>query len=99
MDRRLLQWISNEQIDPARRDIKHAANDTFTLDFDPGNPPEPPLDSDNDGMPDSWEVLRGLNPNVADHNGTELSLAATGVEGYTNLEVYLNELADSLLLL
>lgn len=96
MDRRLLQWLSNTQIDPARRDLKHAADDTFALDFAPGNPPAPPADSDSDGMPDSWETLNGLNPNVPDHNGTQLSLPATGVEGYTNLEVYLNELADSL---
>jgi hypothetical protein len=47
-------------------------------------------------MPDSWEPAHGLDPQVPDHNGTGLSLAAAGVAGYTNLEVYLNELADSL---
>ena len=45
-----------------------------------------PTDSDHDGMPDSWETSKGLNPNDAsDRNGTNLSS-----EGYTNLEVYLN---------
>jgi hypothetical protein len=44
-------------------------------------------------MPDAWESDHGLNPGVQDHNGTGLSLAFTGVEGYTNLECYLNELA------
>ena len=29
-------------------------------------------DVDNDGMPDAWERLKGLNPNEADHNGTDL---------------------------
>ena len=36
---------------------------------------------------------RGMTNRLA--NGTTLSLAKTGVEGYTNLEVYLNELAKS----
>jgi hypothetical protein len=42
-------------------------------------------DTDQDGMPDSFEALYGLNPDSAsDRNLTTLS-----VEGYTNLEVYL----------
>lgn len=42
-------------------------------------------DSDNDGMPDAWELSRGLNPwNPADRNDDR-----TG-DGYTNLEEYLN---------
>lgn len=48
-----------------------------------------PTDTDQDGMPDSWESSHGLNPLSQDHNGTSLSN-----EGYSNLEVYLNELAD-----
>jgi len=47
--------------------------------------PAPP-DTDNDGMPDSWEKKYGLDPNKpGDHN----NYATTG---YTMLEVYLNEL-------
>ncbi len=46
-------------------------------------------DTDQDGMPDDWEVAHGLNPHVQDHNETSLSS-----EGYSNLEVYLNELSD-----
>jgi hypothetical protein len=57
--------------------------------------PTPPTDTDNDGMPNTWETANGLNPNVADHNGTTLSVRLTGVAGYTNLECYLNELADN----
>lgn len=53
-------------------------------------------DSDDDGMPDYWETAQGLNPNAQDHNGTNLSLPVTGTAGYTNLEVYLNCLADAL---
>jgi len=73
------------------------ANDTFDLDFDPALPPPAPTDSDSDGMPDSFEWVNGLDPAVADGNGGQLSLAFTGILGYTNLECYLNALADSLL--
>ena len=46
-------------------------------------------DSDHDGMPDYWEVSHGLDPfDASDGNGTNLSRL-----GYTNLEMYLNELA------
>ncbi|MBF0492768.1 MAG: hypothetical protein HQM15_08310 [Deltaproteobacteria bacterium] len=46
-----------------------------------------PADTDNDGMPDIWEIRHGLNPAVDDHNGINLSS-----EGYTNIEMYLEEL-------
>jgi len=49
---------------------------------------EPPADSDNDGMPDSWEVLNGLNPNNPDDRNNKNS------EGYTMLEVYFNSLVN-----
>lgn len=44
-----------------------------------------PIDSDNDGMPDEWEMRFGLNPKspadaVKDSDG----------DGYTNIEEYLN---------
>ena len=47
----------------------------------------PPTDTDGDGIPNSWESSHGLNPNNAADG------AATAVNGYTNLENYLNELA------
>jgi pectate lyase len=47
-----------------------------------------PLDSDDDGMPDEWEISHGLNPKLADNN------ADRDKDGYTNLEEYLNQLAD-----
>jgi hypothetical protein len=50
-----------------------------------------PLDSDNDGMPDAWELARGLNPhNAADRNHF------SDDSGYTNLELYLNGLVNHL---
>lgn len=47
-----------------------------------------PLDSDNDGIPDDWEDILGLDP-------TDPSDAKTkNREGYTMLEVYLNTLVS-----
>ena len=51
-----------------------------------------PRDSDNDGMPDEWEKAKRLNRFLADHNGKNLSK-----EGYTNIEVYINERAESVI--
>jgi len=48
-------------------------------------------DADNDGVPDEWEKSHGLNPNKADNNGDRDS------DGYTNLEEYLNQLAEGTL--
>jgi hypothetical protein len=47
-----------------------------------------PTDTDHDGMPDSWETVRGLNAALA----TDRNLY--NINGYTNLENYLN--GDSL---
>lgn len=45
------------------------------------------IDSDNDGMPDDWEIARGLNPNdSSDTNGDYCN------QGYTNIEYYINDL-------
>ncbi len=47
-----------------------------------------PVDTDSDGMPDAWEIKKGLNPNDAnDRNKVDAS-------GYTMLEIYLNELVE-----
>lgn len=46
---------------------------------------KPYIDTDNDGMPDEWELANGLNPNdPSDANGD-----MTG-DGYTNIEKYIN---------
>lgn len=49
------------------------------------------VDTDKDGMPDNWEIANGLNPNDStDGNNYNLS------KEYTNLEVYMNGLVNSL---
>ncbi len=45
-------------------------------------------DTDRDGMPNTWEEAHGLNPNDAS-DGSRISLSP---DGYTNVEMFLNEL-------
>lgn len=53
----------------------------------------PEKDTDQDGMPDSWEKKNELNPNDA----TDSRLKTLHPE-YTNVEVYLNGLVDSIMI-
>jgi hypothetical protein len=50
--------------------------------------PDPPADSDKDGMPDFWEKAMKLNPNDPSDNVKDLD-----GDGYTNIEEYVNDLA------
>ena len=50
-----------------------------------------PLDTDQDGIPDSWENTHNLNPNDASDGNIKTS------DGYTNLEVYMNSLVQSIM--
>jgi hypothetical protein len=49
-------------------------------------------DSDNDGMPDYWEIEHGLNPNSAP--GDMEWRADFDGDGYINIEEFINELAE-----
>jgi pectate lyase len=49
------------------------------------SPDEVPVDTDRDGMPDTWEALHELNPNLADDGRLD-----SDHDGYTNVEEYLN---------
>ncbi len=46
-----------------------------------------PADTDNDGIPDAWEVGHGLNPNDS------RDAATLAPDGYTRIEEYINSLA------
>jgi len=48
----------------------------------------PYTDSDNDGMPDAWELKNGLNPKDAS------DAAKITKSGYSNIELYLNSVVD-----
>jgi len=51
---------------------------------------KPYKDSDNDGMPDEWEVANGLNP----HDASDANKDCTG-DGYTNIEKYINGISTT----
>jgi hypothetical protein len=48
----------------------------------------PAVDSDGDGIPDTWEIQHGLKP----HDPIDANIRADG-SGYTNLERYLNSIS------
>ncbi len=48
-----------------------------------------PADTDRDGIPDAWETAHGLNPASATD-----AMAITG-SGYTNLELYINDIMNT----
>jgi pectate lyase len=69
-------------------------NGIITTPSDVGGWPElksatAPADSDHDGIPDAWETAHGLDPSNK-NDGKKTNLSA---DSYTNLEMYLNELA------
>jgi hypothetical protein len=53
------------------------------------NSTTPPADTDQDCMPNAWENRRGLNPNDANDGNAD-----PDGNGYTNIEEYLNYLAE-----
>ena len=88
MDIRLMRSVATNTIASAPRNTNPAGDALLTAYS--GSAPAAPTDTDNDGMPDAWETARGLNPNVVNTNAHTLSSA-----GYTDLDVYLQELSAS----
>jgi hypothetical protein len=50
-----------------------------------------PVDNDQDGMPDEWERKNNLNPNDPEDRNDD-----SDMDGYTNLEEYLNSLVPAI---
>lgn len=60
----------------------------------PSNTRQYDYDSDDDGIPDVWEIAQGLNPN----DGTDGKLYTLDPRGwYTNVEVYINSLVEPIM--
>ncbi|OMF95337.1 Ig-like domain-containing protein [Paenibacillus sp. FSL R7-0273] len=77
----------------AVQDVIDGTGRTINREYEVGGYPElqsaeAPLDSDHDGMPDAWEEANGLNK-LDKADGKTIS-----PNGYSNLENYLNSLAD-----
>ena len=53
------------------------------------------FDTDNDGIPDEWEEVNGLDPNNA--NDARLFTIDQEKGWYSNLEVYLNSLVEDIM--
>ncbi|MBX7195078.1 MAG: hypothetical protein K1X94_23695 [Sandaracinaceae bacterium] len=92
MDRRMTGYVRDRRFDDAPLDT-NPYGDALLVEA----PPEVPSDGDRDGMPDAWESAHGLDPAHDDSAVVgALSRDALDVDGYTNLEVYLAELAAAL---
>ncbi|MCL2098418.1 MAG: GDSL-type esterase/lipase family protein [Bacteroidales bacterium] len=85
LDSRIVQEVRTGTFTYGRKGIIDSQTDTEGLPELKSLPA--PLDSDDDGMPDEWEIARGLNPSDPS-DGTAYTLDPA----YTNLEVYLNSL-------
>jgi hypothetical protein len=69
-----------------------AANFSLNYPWAPYQTYNVPEDTDHDGLPDWWELAKGLNPNSAPADFSDSNGDPDG-DGYTNLEDYLNWLA------
>ncbi len=52
---------------------------------------DPPMDTDGDGIPDTWETAHGLDPK----NPDDASALSKDNSGYTNIELYINNIAET----
>lgn len=75
-------------------DLVSDVNGYTEANFPTGQRPDG-YDSDNDGMPDEWEIANGLNPN--DPSDASLYTIDTQKGWYTNVEVYLNSIVENIM--
>lgn len=79
---------------PGLVDIVSDVNGYTEANFPTGQRPDG-YDSDNDGMPDEWEIANGLNPN--DASDANLYTLDTEKGWYTNVEVYINSVVENIM--
>lgn len=71
-------------------DVKGYTENTFPTGSRPAD-----FDTDQDGIPDEWELANGLNPN--DKSDGAKKTIDTERGWYTNLEVYMNSLVEDIM--
>ena len=93
VSKRTIMEVRNQAGSWGRQDPEHGLLEGLSAN-------SPPVDSDSDGMPDTWEFAHGLNPKdpydaneVVEPGKSENNRHA----GYTYIEYYINELADFLI--
>jgi hypothetical protein len=96
MTRRTVEEVKNRTGAWGRNAPLMPTDEWFLEGLTPG---KAPMDTDGDGMPDAWEKKHGLDP----HDPADATkIVSPGQssndrhQGYTTIEFYLNELADSL---
>ena len=77
-----------------RIDLVSDVNGYTEANFGTGSRPAG-FDTDNDGIPDTWETANGLNPNDA---GDATKYTIDPAKYYTNIEVYCNSLVQPIML-
>lgn len=75
---------SSDMEDGGIRDRPHYVDYQNAVSSTPKSTRDENYDTDGDGMPDAWEILKGFDPNKMDHNDD------IDGNGYTNLEEFLN---------
>ena len=80
------QWVKHRLPDSSYK--KGIITDISQVGGYPEYKGKPYKDSDNDGIPDDYEIKHGLDP----HNPADAAMPAKNGGGYTNIEVYLNSL-------
>ena len=78
-----------------RIDLVSDVNGYTEANFGTGSRPTG-FDTDNDGIPDEWELANGLNPN--DASDAKLYTLDALKKWYTNVEVYANSLVQDIML-
>ncbi|MBT2619954.1 pectate lyase [Chryseobacterium sp. ISL-6] len=93
IDRHVLQDIKNGSF--TYKGSKGSTNGIIDSQTDVGGFPDLKpgkylSDSDNDGMPDEWEIKNKINPKIANANGRDLD------KNYDNIEIYMNDIVEKI---
>ena len=92
LDNRLMQQIKNGTGAFVNSEKEAGGFETRTFTTNENQKNVYALDTDKDGIPDEWETAHSLNANDPADSTVIIKDDASQYNGYTNLEVYLNDL-------